>query len=156
MVARRRCIVGERDAMKTVTSFPRPVQDIENVFIRLSDGSRLAARIWIPEDAESSAVPTIVEYISYRKGDRMRDRDEPMHRYIAGHGCAAVRIDVGGTGDSDGVLLDEYLPREIDQTEELSGVVEPTDPEQYAAPHDGGIAAVFALPEHIRAPHRTT
>ncbi len=101
--------------MRIVDSFPRPVRDIENLFIPLEGGGRLAARIWLPEDAESSPVPAILEYIPYRKGDRMRDRDEPMHRYFAGHGYAAVRIDVGGSGDSSGVLLDEYLPREIDQ-----------------------------------------
>jgi putative CocE/NonD family hydrolase len=104
--------------MKTVTAFPRPVRDIENVFIPLSDGRRLAARVWIPEDAESHPVPAIIEYIPYRKGDRMRDRDEPMHRYFAGHGYAALRIDVGGTGESEGVLLDEYLDREIEDARE--------------------------------------
>ncbi|HEY7699091.1 MAG TPA: CocE/NonD family hydrolase, partial [Vicinamibacteria bacterium] len=104
--------------MKIVTEFPRSVRDIENVFIPLEGGGRLAARIWLPEDAESSPVPAILEYIPYRKGDRMRDRDEPMHRYFAGHGYAAVRIDVGGSGDSDGVLLDEYLPQEIDHARE--------------------------------------
>ncbi len=104
--------------MKIVDRFPRAVRDIENVFIPLSDGGRLAARIWLPEDAESSPVPAILEYIPYRKGDRMRDRDEPMHRYFAGHGYAAVRIDVGGSGDSDGVLLDEYLPQEIEHGRE--------------------------------------
>jgi len=100
--------------MKIVDTFPRAVRDIENVFIPLADGGRLSARIWLPEDAEASPVPAILEYIPYRKGDRMRDRDEPMHRYFAGHGYAAVRIDVAGTGDSAGVLHDEYLPREID------------------------------------------
>jgi putative CocE/NonD family hydrolase len=100
--------------MKIVETFPHAVRDIENVFIPLERGGRLSARIWLPEDAESSPVPAILEYIPYRKGDRMRDRDESMHRHFAGHGYAAARIDVAGTGDSDGVLLDEYLPQEID------------------------------------------
>jgi hypothetical protein len=81
--------------MKIITQCPRSVRDIENVFIPLEDGGRLAARIWLPEDAESSPVPAILEYIPYRKGDRMRDRDEPMHRYFAGHGYAAVRASAG-------------------------------------------------------------
>src|SRR3989304_284291 len=68
--------------MRTVSSFPRRVHDIENVFIPVSGGGRLAARIWLPEDAEPSPVPAILEYIPYRKGDRMRDRDEAMHRYF--------------------------------------------------------------------------
>lgn len=105
--------------MRIVSSFPRRVRDIENVFIPVSRGGRLAARIWLPEDADSSPVPAILEYIPYRKGDRMRDRDEPMHRYFAGHGYGAVRVDLGGTGDSDGVLLDEYLPQELDDASEV-------------------------------------
>ena len=37
--------------MKVVSTFARPVREIENVFIPLADGTRLAARIWLPEDA---------------------------------------------------------------------------------------------------------
>ncbi len=91
---------------------PQHVREIENVFIPLADGSRLAARLWLPESAEAKPVPAILEYIPYRKRDFMRLRDEPMHRYYAGHGYAAVRVDVRGSGDSDGVLEDEYLPQE--------------------------------------------
>jgi uncharacterized protein len=35
-----------------------------------------------------------------------------MHRYFAGHGYAAVRVDLRGTGDSEGVLCDEYHEQE--------------------------------------------
>jgi putative CocE/NonD family hydrolase len=91
---------------------PRPVREIENLFIPLADGGRLAARLWLPQDAEASPVPAILEYIPYRKRDFMRLRDEPMHSYYAGHGYAAIRVDLRGSGDSDGVLEDEYLPRE--------------------------------------------
>ena len=38
----------------------------------------------------------------YRKRDGTRARDEPMHRYFAGHGYAALRVDLRGSGDSDG------------------------------------------------------
>ncbi|HEY5700579.1 MAG TPA: CocE/NonD family hydrolase [Gammaproteobacteria bacterium] len=78
----------------------------------MKDGCRIAARIWLPVDADISPVPAVLEYIPYRKRDFMRARDEPMHRYLAGHGYAAVRADLRGSGDSDGVLHDEYLPRE--------------------------------------------
>jgi uncharacterized protein len=105
--------------MKIVSSFPRPVRDIEDVFISLSDGVRIASRIWLPLDAEASPVPAILEYIPYRKGDRMRERDEPMHAYFAGHGYACVRADLRGTGDSEGVLLDEYHPQEIEDALEI-------------------------------------
>ncbi len=91
------------------TSFPRLVREIENTWIQLADGTRLAARIWLPEDAEENPVPAILEYIPYRKRDFTRNRDEPMHAWFAGQGYAAVRVDIRGSGDSDGVLEDEYL-----------------------------------------------
>jgi len=92
---------------------PRPVREIENLWIPLSDGCRLAARVWLPEDAETHPVPVLFEYIPYRKRDLTRSRDEPMHHYFAGHGYAAVRVDLRGAGDSDGLLTDEYTEQEI-------------------------------------------
>ena len=78
----------------------------------MPDGCRLAARIWLPAGAASEPVPAIVEYIPYRKRDRTRRRDEPMHRTFAANGYAAVRIDLRGSGESDGLLRDEYLEQE--------------------------------------------
>lgn len=40
------------------TDFPHPIREIENTWIPLSDGARLAARIWLPVDAEEKPVPT--------------------------------------------------------------------------------------------------
>ena len=91
---------------------PGAVREIENQFIELADGTRLAARLWLPQDAETNPVPAILEYIPYRKRDFMRLRDEPMHHYYAAHGYAAVRVDLRGSGDADGILDDEYLPLE--------------------------------------------
>ena len=99
---------------RIVERFSNSVRDIENTWIALKDGTRLAARIWMPEDAEQRPVPAILEYIPYRKRDFTRPRDEPMHRYFAGHGYACVRVDMRGAGDSEGLLTDEYL-----QTPEL-------------------------------------
>ena len=100
--------------MKIVTEFPRRVREIENCWIPLRDGCRLAARIWLPEDAEGDPVPAILEYIPYHKRSFTRGRDEPMHAYFAGHGYAAVRVDMRGSGESDGLLHDEYLQQEQD------------------------------------------
>lgn len=78
----------------------------------MPDGCRLAARMWLPEDALAHPVPAILEYIPYRKADWTALRDSQMHPYFAGHGYAAVRIDIRGSGDSEGLLEDEYLPLE--------------------------------------------
>ncbi len=100
--------------MRVVTDFPRPVRIIENAWIPMPDGARLAARIWLPEDAETEPVPALLEYLPYRKRDFMRARDEPMHHYFAGHGYASVRVDIRGSGDSDGLIADEYTEIEHD------------------------------------------
>ncbi|MGP1395453.1 MAG: CocE/NonD family hydrolase [Inquilinaceae bacterium] len=80
----------------------------------MPDGCRIAARMWLPRESERTPVPAILEYIPYRKRDFMRARDEPIHRYFASHGHAAVRVDVRGSGDSDGVLTDEYSAQELE------------------------------------------
>lgn len=100
--------------MRARADLPRRVREIENVWIPLSDGCRLAARIWLPEDAEADPVPALLEAIPYRKSDWTAARDAVRHPYLAGHGYAAVRVDLRGSGDSEGLLLDEYLPREQD------------------------------------------
>ncbi|MCX7275617.1 MAG: CocE/NonD family hydrolase, partial [Burkholderiales bacterium] len=94
--------------MKTLTHFPRPVREIMTAWIPMPDGVQLAARIWLPEDAESDPVPAILEYLPYRRRDGTATRDSVTQPYIAGHGYAAVRVDIRGTGDSGGVMRDEY------------------------------------------------
>ncbi|HLB80122.1 MAG TPA: CocE/NonD family hydrolase, partial [Dongiaceae bacterium] len=85
--------------MKIVTEFPRRVREIENLFIPLADGCRLAARVWLPEDAEADPVPAILEYLPYRKRDGTVERDALTHPYFAGHGYACLRVDMRGSGD---------------------------------------------------------
>ena len=98
--------------MPTIQSdFPHKVTVIENIFIPLPDGTRLAARVWMPEGA--GPVPVLLEYLPYRKRDGTRGRDDPMHGLIAGHGYACVRLDIRGTGDSDGVITGEYTAQEL-------------------------------------------
>jgi putative CocE/NonD family hydrolase len=72
----------------------------------------LAATIRLPEDAEAFPVPAILEYLPYRRRDGTVLRDRQTHHYFAERGYAAVRVDMRGSGDSDGILYDEYLPQE--------------------------------------------
>ncbi|WP_110642350.1 CocE/NonD family hydrolase [Salinicola sp. CPA57] len=98
--------------MKIRQDFPHRVREIENQWIVLADGTRLAARIWLPEDAETTPVPAILEYLPYRKRDGTAVRDELTHPWFAGHGYASVRVDMRGNGESDGLMEDEYAPQE--------------------------------------------
>ena len=79
--------------MKTITSFPCPVREVEHTWISLSDGTQLAARLWIPEKARDQSVPAILEYIPYRKRDFEAVGDAVTHGYFAGYGYACVRVD---------------------------------------------------------------
>lgn len=94
--------------------FPHTVRVIQHVWIPLRDGKRLAARIWLPKDAAQNPVPALLEYLPYRKNDGTRWRDSIRHPYLAGYGYAAVRVDMRGCGDSDGLMLDEYTSVELD------------------------------------------
>jgi len=106
-------------AKKIVTKFPRKVREIENMWIPMRDGKKLAAHVWMPEDAEAKPVPAIFEYMPYRKRDMMRLRDQPIHHYFAGHGYASMRIDLRGAGDSDGALENMWTEAEIDDGQEI-------------------------------------
>src|SRR2546422_3301945 len=105
--------------MRVKRDFPRAVRVIQHAWIPLSDGCRLAARIWLPEDADEDPVPALLEYIPYRKNDATAVGDSERHPYFAGHGYASVRVDLRGSGDSDGILLDEYLAQEQDDALEV-------------------------------------
>ena len=105
--------------MKIIESFPHTVDVHEHVIIPMSDGIRLSARLWLPDSAKREPVPAILEYIPYRKRDLTRPRDEQNYGYFAGHGYAGVRVDIRGTGESEGVLKDEYLPQELEDGIEI-------------------------------------
>jgi uncharacterized protein len=100
--------------MKIVSAYPRPIRLVENLWIPMADGNRLAAKMWLPVDAEQNPVPAIIDYIPYRKRDGSVLADERTFPYFAGHGYACLRIDIRGTGDSDGLFEDEYVRQEQD------------------------------------------
>lgn len=97
----------------------REIETVENFWIPLADGTRLAARMWLPTDAAENPVPAILEYIPYRKRDFTRFRDESMHPWFAAQGYACIRVDLRGSGESDGLMLDEYLPAELNDGAEV-------------------------------------
>ncbi|MCG5514528.1 MULTISPECIES: CocE/NonD family hydrolase [unclassified Ectothiorhodospira] len=97
----------------------QPVRVIENTWITMADGCRLAAQIWLPEDAEAHPVPAVLEYIPYRKRDHKALRDAEIHGFFAAQGFAGVRVDIRGSGDSEGILRDEYLQQELDDGLEI-------------------------------------
>src|SRR5699024_6319777 len=116
--------IHESDLRSVKTSFPREIEKWEHVWIPMSDGAKLAATIWLPTDAEKHPVPAILEYLPYRKDDFTAIRDSARHPYFAGHGYASIRVDIRGSGNSDGYLPDEYLKQEQDDVLEVFDWIE--------------------------------
>ncbi len=105
--------------MREVESLPHEVREDAYLQIKMSDGVRLAARIWRPISSDDEPVPAVLEFIPYRQRDLTSYRDSIHHPYLAGHGYASIRVDLRGSGDSEGVLTDEYLEQELIDAEEV-------------------------------------
>src|SRR3954466_7753902 len=89
-----------------------------NVFIPIPDGVQLSATLYLPET--EGPWPALLEAYPYRKDDLSvwpelyrRQRDEGNY--------AVCRLDLRGTGTSEGVAQGEYLPRETDDLCEVIG-----------------------------------
>lgn len=79
------------------------------------DGIELSANIWIPEPADgvpAERFPAILEMIPYGKDNWRRNSDVARGEWLAARGYALCRVDVRGTGSSEGIALDEYTAEE--------------------------------------------
>ena len=72
-----------------------------HLWVPLSDGVRLSASLWLPEGA--GPCPAVLEIIPYRKRDHTATRDWGIHGFLAQAGFGGVRVDMRGTGDSEGI-----------------------------------------------------
>ena len=93
---------------------PRPLHEVSvrDEWVPLPDGTRLHARIWAP--VADHPVPVLLEYLPYRLDDWTAPRDSERHPWYAARGYASVRVDIRGTGSSDGLFDDEYSVQELD------------------------------------------
>eukprot|EP00873_Tetraselmis_striata_P015498 jgi/Tetstr1/435762/TSEL_024655.t1 len=90
---------------------PFDVDEVPHTWIPMSDGTKLAARVWLPVvrgGGRQHRGPVAVEVLPYRKGDGSAEVDALVWPYLAGHGVAGVRVDCRGSGDSGGLFDDEY------------------------------------------------
>ena len=79
-------------------------------WIPLSDGTRLAATLYLPDAPEPQ--PALLEALPYRKDD-VTAHYAGEYRRLRDEGAYAVcRLDLRGTGSSEGLAVDEYPPQE--------------------------------------------
>lgn len=98
---------------------PMPVETREPVWIPTRAGLKLAARLWLPQGPAGARFPVVLEYIPYRTFDRYRFLDDRWGEALASQGVAFARVDIRGSGNSEGLLLDEYLESEQQDAEDV-------------------------------------
>ncbi len=114
--------VGEQDGISARMG-PYHVSLIRHMFIPLTSGIKLAARVWFPQQdgvpllSDSSdpiylyspspkvhvpkmdaKYPAILEYLPYRKSEVTAQRDYMRHTWFASHGYVCIRADMRGCG----------------------------------------------------------
>lgn len=94
---------------------------MEQQWIPMRDGIRLAATLYMPEGARpGDKFPALLEYLPYRKDDDTAAGDYPKHAYFARRGYVSVRVDIRGFGASEGVPPErEYSEQEQQDGEEV-------------------------------------
>lgn len=90
------------------------VERVSVVSIPAADGVALRGRLWLPADPARRPAPVVLEYIPYRTRDAYSAADDHWGETLASHGIGFARIDIRGSGDSEGLLHDEYLATEQD------------------------------------------
>ncbi len=78
-------------------------------WIPLADGNRLAARLWLPDERPAAV---ILEALPYRMDDLTSSYSSEYERLCREGGFAVARVDLRGTGSSEGIAADEYPPQE--------------------------------------------
>ena len=95
------------------------VPDPENVFFDVTFPGkpriRLAGHFWYNADTAQAGTrcPAIVEFNPYRRRDGTMIGDAKMYPWFAYNDYLCFRIDLPGSGDSEGVLTDEYSEEEL-------------------------------------------
>jgi predicted acyl esterase len=91
---------------------------MEQAWIPMKDGVRLAATLYMPDGARAEEeFPALLEYLPYRKDDGTAAGDYPKHAYFARRGYVSVRVDIRGFGASEGAPPE----REYSEQEQIDG-----------------------------------
>jgi len=83
--------------------------DHRRTWIVMDDGTRLAARLFLPDELPA---PVILEALPYRMDDLTSSYSSEYARLCEEGRFVVCRLDIRGTGSSEGIALDEYHPQE--------------------------------------------
>jgi uncharacterized protein len=101
----------------TPPSAPQYGIALREAWIPMPDGVRLAADLYMPDGARpGETFPVLLEYLPYRKTEA-RSRNHSLYSYFVERGYIVARVDIRGTGNSEGRLV----PYEYSEREHLDG-----------------------------------
>jgi hypothetical protein len=90
---------------------------MREAWIPMPDGVRLAADLYLPAGGRADKrFPVLLEYLPYRKTEGRR-RSHSLYSYFVRRGYAVARVDIRGTGNSEGTLI----PYEYTEQEQIDG-----------------------------------
>jgi predicted acyl esterase len=77
---------------------------MEDTWIPMKDGVRLAVRLYMPDGGKvDEKFPAVLEYDPYRKDDATAARDYSLYGYFVRRGYVCARVDIRGFGNSEGI-----------------------------------------------------
>jgi len=96
---------------------------LQEARITMPDGVQLAADLYVPAVGASRTMaagpfPVLLEYLPYRKTES-RSRNYSLYSYFVQRGYVVARVDIRGTGNSEGRLI----PHEYSEIEHADGEV---------------------------------
>ncbi len=105
-------------AEEGVLQEPRDSLAVEQAWLEMPDGVRLAADLFMPEGGRAGErFPVLLEYLPYRKSES-RSRNHSLYSYFVERGYVVARVDIRGTGNSEGRTIPyEYSDIELDDGE---------------------------------------
>ena len=90
-------------------------------YLKMKDGIELSCTLLIPKKKISNEkFPILLEYLPYRKDDGFYIRDWYYFQNFVIHGYIIAKVDIRGTGSSNGKLPNkEYSDAELEDAEEI-------------------------------------
>jgi len=106
---------GQASCLYTKDKVPDPQEIAFTVQYPGKDPVRLAGHFWYNREAADAGrkCPAIVELNPYRRRDGMMAEDSAYYPYFAYYEYLCFRVDLQGSGDSEGLLTDEYTQEEL-------------------------------------------